>query len=131
MFTILELNWRITMSITTSKTNNIKYDIWRDSLLRYAGYANEIGEAFAPIFPKFLKPSYGISLLYVIGKYINILIYIYIYPCGWYMLILYKWYCINDILGDTYDKSYSAYNDQKQQNPTKVTCLFTIYNICI
>ena len=67
------------MSITTSKTNNIKYDIWRDSLLRYAGYANEIGEAFAPIFPKFLKPSYGISLLYVIGKYINILIYIYIY----------------------------------------------------
>ena len=31
-------------------------DIWRDSPLRYLGYANEVGEAFKPIFPEFLNP---------------------------------------------------------------------------
>ena len=42
-------------------------DIWRNSLLRYAGYANELGESFRPIFPKFVVPSYGISFAYVFG----------------------------------------------------------------
>jgi mitochondrial fission process protein 1 len=40
-------------------------DIWRESPLRYLGYANEVGEAFGPIFPKFVKPSYGIAFAYV------------------------------------------------------------------
>ena len=44
-----------------------KVDIWRHTLLRYAGYANEVGEAFAPIFPRFLAPSYAISVAYVLG----------------------------------------------------------------
>lgn len=33
------------------------YDIWRDSALRYAGYANEIGEAFRFITPRLVLPS--------------------------------------------------------------------------
>ena len=42
-------------------------DIWRESLLRYAGYANEVGEAFRHILPKLVGPSYGIAFLYVAG----------------------------------------------------------------
>ena len=42
-------------------------DIWRDSLLRYAGYANEVGESFRYQFPRFVLPSYGIAMLYVLG----------------------------------------------------------------
>jgi hypothetical protein len=45
----------------------IKGDIWRSAPLRYAGYCNEVGEAFAPIYPKFLIPSYVVSVLYVLG----------------------------------------------------------------
>ena len=44
-----------------------EYDIWRDSPLRYAGYCNEVGEAFAPIYPRFLIPSYTISIGYVLA----------------------------------------------------------------
>ena len=51
----------------TSATASGKVDIWRQTLLRYAGYANEVGEAFAPIFPRFLVPSYAISIAYVLG----------------------------------------------------------------
>eukprot|EP00605_Chrysophyceae_sp_TOSAG23-4_P002091 GSChrysophyteH1.ASY1.ANO1.2314.1 assembled CDS len=42
-------------------------DIWRDSGLRYLGYANEIGEAFRPLLPKVVAPSYLIAFGYVIG----------------------------------------------------------------
>eukprot|EP00949_MAST-11_sp_MAST-11-sp1_P003823 g3823.t1 len=42
-------------------------DIWRDSLLRYCGYANELGESFKPVMPKLLLPSYGVSVAYVLG----------------------------------------------------------------
>ena len=42
-------------------------DIWRDSPLRYAGYTNELGESFRPIFPKFVVPSYVVSFAYVFG----------------------------------------------------------------
>mmetsp|Transcript_1548 Transcript_1548/g.2482 ORF Transcript_1548/g.2482 Transcript_1548/m.2482 type:complete len:171 (+) Transcript_1548:50-562(+) len=49
----------------------MKTDIWRDSPLRLAGYCNEVGEAFAPLFPKFLLPSYGVSVLYVLGDTID------------------------------------------------------------
>ena len=40
-------------------------DIWRDTPLRYLGYANEVGEAFGPLYPKFVHPSYGIAFAYV------------------------------------------------------------------
>ena len=32
-------------------------DIWRSSALRYAGYANEVGESFRFIAPKLVGPS--------------------------------------------------------------------------
>ena len=34
-----------------------EFDIFRDSPVRYLGYANEIGESFRPIFPKLVVPS--------------------------------------------------------------------------
>jgi fission process protein 1 len=42
-------------------------DVWRESLLRYAGYANEVGEAFRHVVPRMLVPSYAVALLYVSG----------------------------------------------------------------
>lgn len=59
-------------------------DIWRNSPLRYAGYCNEVGEAFAPLYPRLLIPSYVASVLYV--------------------------------LGDTTDKSYMEFENQKKNN---------------
>ena len=43
-----------------------KYDIWRDSLLRYLGYANEVGESFRPVAPRLVLPSYAVSFGYVL-----------------------------------------------------------------
>ena len=40
-------------------------DIWRDSLLRYLGYANEVGESFRPIYSRFVAPSYALAFGYV------------------------------------------------------------------
>ena len=43
-----------------------EYDIYRDSLLRYAGYLNEIGEAFRPLVPVYIVLlSYVAALTYV------------------------------------------------------------------
>ena len=56
------------------KDNNngaLQYDVFRDSPLRYAGYANEVGESFRYQFPRFVIPSYGISGLYVIADAIS------------------------------------------------------------
>jgi fission process protein 1 len=45
-----------------------EYDIFRDSPLRHAGYADEVGEAFRPIIPRYLVwSSYAISLAYTCG----------------------------------------------------------------
>ena len=41
-------------------------DIWRDSVLRLLGYANELGEAFRPLAPACVVPSYVVSSLYVL-----------------------------------------------------------------
>jgi fission process protein 1 len=41
-------------------------DVWRDSPLRLLGYVNELGEAFRPLVPAFVRPSYIVSSLYVI-----------------------------------------------------------------
>lgn len=46
------------------KNEEKEYDIFRDSLLRYAGYANEIGESFRYQFPKLVTPSYMVSFGY-------------------------------------------------------------------
>ena len=43
------------------------YNIFRDSLLRYAGYANEIGESFRYQYPKFVVPSYAIAFGYCLA----------------------------------------------------------------
>jgi fission process protein 1 len=40
-------------------------DIWRNTPLRYLGYANEVGEAFGPLYPRFVPLSYGIAFAYV------------------------------------------------------------------
>ena len=52
---------------TSSSTGEEEVDIWRNTLLRYMGYTNELGESFRPIFPKFVVPSYCISFAYVFG----------------------------------------------------------------
>lgn len=40
------------------------YDIFRDSPLRYLGYANEVGESFRYQFPKWVMPSYVVAFGY-------------------------------------------------------------------
>lgn len=40
-------------------------DMWRDTPLRYLGYANEVGESFRPIYPKCVVPSYLVAFSYV------------------------------------------------------------------
>ena len=42
-----------------------KIDIWRDTGLRYLGYANEVGESFRHVVPKLVRPSYGVAFGYV------------------------------------------------------------------
>ena len=45
-----------------------EYDIYRDSPLRYMGYANECGEAFAAWLPPFGVPAtYGVATVYVLA----------------------------------------------------------------
>jgi len=42
-----------------------EYDVYRDSLVRYCGYANEVGESFRPLVkPMFVHGTYGISIAY-------------------------------------------------------------------
>ena len=43
----------------------VRYNIFRDSPLRYMGYCNEIGESFRYQFPRFVVPSYILSFGYV------------------------------------------------------------------
>ena len=45
--------------------SNTQHDIYRDTWVRYLGYANEVGESFRYILPKFVIPSYIISFGYV------------------------------------------------------------------
>ena len=46
-------------------------DIFRDTPVRYLGYANEIGETFRYVAPWFVLPSYFISLSYVFADAID------------------------------------------------------------
>jgi fission process protein 1 len=43
----------------------IPHNIFRDSALRYAGYANEIGESFRYQIPRLVVPTYVIAFTYV------------------------------------------------------------------
>eukprot|EP01038_Epipyxis_sp_PR26KG_P008031 gene8031-10882_t len=47
------------------------YDMFRDSWIRYLGYSNEIGEAFHPIVPRLLIPSYVVAFGYVGADAVN------------------------------------------------------------
>jgi fission process protein 1 len=42
-------------------------DIFRESMLRYMGYANEVGEALRPVAPAIYYPSYFVAFGYVLG----------------------------------------------------------------
>ena len=45
-------------------------DIYRDTPLRYLGYANEVGEAFrALVHVNWVKLSYGVASAYVVRKW--------------------------------------------------------------
>lgn len=46
-------------------------DIFRETYVRYLGYANEVGEAFGPIYPKFVKPSYVLSFSYCLADTVD------------------------------------------------------------
>lgn len=46
---------------------SVDMDIWRDSPLRYMGYANELGESFRLVVPRFLLPSYVIAFAHVVA----------------------------------------------------------------
>ena len=47
-------------------------DIYRDTLLRYAGYANEVGEAFRPLVPvEFVYFSYVIAITYILADTVD------------------------------------------------------------
>jgi fission process protein 1 len=52
------------MSNKTKENNIVEYNVFRHSLLRYAGYANEIGESFRYQFPRFVTPSYIVAFGY-------------------------------------------------------------------
>lgn len=48
-----------------SGTKTAETDYFRDTPIRYLGYANEVGESFRPIFPRFVVPSYVLAFAYV------------------------------------------------------------------
>ena len=47
------------------------HNIFRDSALRYAGYANEIGESFRYQIPRLVVPTYVIAGTYVVADAIS------------------------------------------------------------
>jgi len=49
------------------KANDEEYNVFRDSAVRYLGYANEVGESFRYQFPRLVVPSYAISFGYCIA----------------------------------------------------------------
>jgi fission process protein 1 len=47
-----------------AENGKVEHNIFRNSLLRYLGYANEVGESFRYQFPKFVTPSYIVAFGY-------------------------------------------------------------------
>lgn len=57
---------------TAGGSEDGEVDIYRDTALRYCGYANEVGEAFAPLVPTWCVPaSYGVAITYVFADTID------------------------------------------------------------
>ena len=56
---------------STSTNSKKEYNVFRDSLLRYCGYANEVGESFRYQFPRLVRPSYGISIGYCLADAVS------------------------------------------------------------
>ena len=48
-------------------SNSEEYNVFRDSLVRYLGYANEVGESFRYQFPRFIVPSYAVAFGYCLA----------------------------------------------------------------
>lgn len=47
-------------------------DVFRDTAVRYCGYANEVGESFRPLVPKSVVHfSYAVAIVYVIGDCVD------------------------------------------------------------
>ena len=55
----------------TSYAPDEDVDLFRDTMVRYAGYANELGEAFGPLLPAFVPFSYAIAVSYVAADAID------------------------------------------------------------
>uniref|UniRef100_A0A6M2DH81 Mitochondrial fission process protein 1 n=1 Tax=Xenopsylla cheopis TaxID=163159 RepID=A0A6M2DH81_XENCH len=54
--------------ISPEKVQAKEHDVYRDTYIRYLGYANEIGEAFRPLVHRsVVMGSYGISSAYVLA----------------------------------------------------------------
>ena len=51
--------------------NNGSVNIFRDTAVRYLGYANEIGESFRYQYPKFVIPSYVVAFGYCLADAIH------------------------------------------------------------
>jgi len=47
------------------KEEEEEFDFWRESLARYLGYSNELGEALRPVFPAAYLASYAAAFSYV------------------------------------------------------------------
>ena len=53
---------------TTAETKNeVTVDIWRETNLRFMGYANEVGESIGVVYPRYIGPSYVVAFGYVGG----------------------------------------------------------------
>lgn len=57
--------------MTVQKDSAAEADPFRDTWLRYLGYANEVGEAFRYVLPSLVLPSYFISIGYVLGDVLD------------------------------------------------------------
>lgn len=53
------------------KEEEEEYDIWRESLLRYLGYSNELGEALRPVLPAAYLASYVAAFSYVLADSVD------------------------------------------------------------
>eukprot|EP01043_Picozoa_sp_COSAG02_P064647 COSAG02_NODE_9514_length_2190_cov_18.311490_3_plen_309_part_01 len=49
------------------QVDTVLVDLYRDTPLRYMGYSNEVGEAFRPIVPRLVVPSYALAIVYVLA----------------------------------------------------------------
>lgn len=49
------------------QVDTVLVDLYRDTPLRYMGYSNEVGEAFRPIVPRLVVPSYAVAIAYVLA----------------------------------------------------------------